>query len=319
MRPAPDDSRYIPAPSINQYFDAMGYTETAVDRSLSMLMEEGLLAPHDPSTGSLASGQRIAITHSGLTHLELALFNPTFFEQIALTAQMANPDAAAQVRHLYVTAGDLDWRLRKVRERFAGYLLQEDEAFGRVPTADQYKVQSVVSADIRKFAGGTSDADLTKRDATNARAEQGLVATQVAAVVDWFDKGKGYGFATVEELREAVFLHASVLEKSGIDSVHDGDVLQIDVARSYKGIAVSKVHKAEVKKPGAPLMEAIVVKLFEERGYGFVFVPKIGQDAFFHVSLFPENERGSLHVGARLRAEINSDPKGRGLQVRRVA
>ena len=67
------------------------------------------------------------------------------------------------------------------------------------------------------------------------------------------------------------------------------------------------------------MLDAVVVKVFEDRGYGFVYVPSLGQDAFFHVSILPEQERGSVDVGKKFRAEINADPKGRGLQVRRVA
>jgi hypothetical protein len=62
---------------------------------------------------------------------------------------------------------------------------------------------------------------------------------------------------------------ASVLEKSGIDGVHDGDALIVDVSRSHKGIAVSAIQKGVVRK-SETAVEAIVVKVFEDRGYGFV-------------------------------------------------
>jgi cold shock CspA family protein len=314
-----DDSRYLSVSSVTQYFDGMGYSETAVERNLSRLMDASLVGPHDPSIGNLAVAQRVAITHSGLTHLEMALFNPTFFEQMALTSLVANPEVAAQIRALFATGEALSKRLRKVRERFAGFLLDEDDKFGRVPTSEQYNVQRAVSEDIRKFSGGTSEAELTERDAVSVSALPGLLANRVNAVVDWFDETKGYGFVTVESLGESAFLHASVLEKSGIDSVHDGDALKVDVSRSHKGIAVSMVHKTEDQRvESSKPLDAIVVRVFEDRGYGFVYVPGLGQDAFFHVSIVPEQDRGSFKVGKTLRAEINADPHGRGLQVRRI-
>jgi cold shock CspA family protein len=139
------------------------------------------------------------------------------------------------------------------------------------------------------------------------------------ASLAWFDAIKGYGFVTVEQLGSA-FLHVSVLEKSGIDEVHDGDALVVDVSRSHKGIAISEVRKAQVvQAKDAELVRAVIVKLFEDRGYGFVFVPSLNQDAFFHVSILPEADRSVVKVGTKLRAEINADPRGRGLQVRRVA
>ena len=315
-----NDSRYNSVSSVLGYFDGMGYAETAVESSLSALMAASLVEPHDPSIGGLALAQRIAITHSGLTHLEMALFNPTFFEQMALTALIANGEVANQIRSYYASNDVLNLRLRKVRERFATFLSEEDEKFGQVPDSGQYNVQNAVSADIYKFAGGTSEAELSNRDAVTASARPGLVASGASGVVDWFDEARGYGFVIVEQLGEAAFLHASVLDKSGISSVHDGDALIVDVSRSHKGIAVSCVRKAQGNKvDDANLLETVVVKMFGDRGYGFVYVPNLGQDAFFHVSLLPEQQRNSVYVGKKLRAEINADPKGRGLQVRRVA
>jgi cold shock CspA family protein len=312
-----DDSRYIPVSSISQYFDGMGYAETAVDNALSNLLDASLVEPHDPSMGGLALAQRVAITHSGLTHLELALFNPTFFEQMALTALIANGDIAKQIRSHYVLNDLFNLRMRRVRETFASFLIEEDEKFCRVPESAQYVVQRRVSADVRKFSGGTSEAELSRRDAVTASAQPGVVARSASGVVDWFDKAKGYGFVIVEQLGSA-FLHASVLEKSGIESVHDGDALIVDVTRNHKGIAISDIHRAPTNE-AAKLVDVVVVKLFEDRGYGFVYVPSLGQDAFFHLSILPEQDRSSVNVGKPLRAEINKDLKGRGLQVRRVA
>lgn len=315
-----DDSRYLPASSISQYFDGMGYTETAVDTALSSLIQASLVEPHDPSMGNLALAQKAAITYSGLTHLELALFNPTFFEQMALTALITNGDIAKQLRGHFTSSNEMyETRMRKVRETFAKFLLAEDEKFGRVPEAQQYLVQKQLSRDIGKFAGGTSEAELSSRDAVSASAKPGIVAQGANGVVDWFDAAKGYGFVAIEQLGELAFLHVSVLDKSGIGRVHDGDALIVDVSRNQKGITVSNVRKAQrTAATNGELVDVVVVKMFHDRGYGFVFVPSLGQDAFFHLSLLPEAERGSVDAGKTLHAEINADPKGRGLQVRRV-
>jgi cold shock CspA family protein len=284
------------------------------------LMGAALIEPHDPSIGTLALAQTVAITHSGLAHLEMALFNLTFFEQMALTSLIANPEVARQIRSQYSSGDALKFRLRKVREIFATFLIEEDERFGRVPESAQYNVQKAVSADIRKFCGGTSEAELSRRDAVAAAAEPGLVTSGANGVVDWFDQAKGYGFVTLEHLGESAFLHISVLEKSGIDEIHDGDAVIVDVARSHKGIAVSAVKKTGGNKSNGPkVLDVVVAKVFADRGYGFVYVPALRQDAFFHLSILPQAERGSVDVGMTLRGEINADPKGRGLQVRRIA
>src|SRR5262249_18512286 len=152
----------------------MGYAETAVESSLSALMEAALVEPHDPSMGNLALAQRVAITHSGLTHLEMGLFNLTFFEQLALTALIANGDVAKQIRSQFSSSDTLSQRMRRVREIFATFLIKEDEKFGRVPDSAQYLVQRKVSEDIRKFSGGTSEAELSSRDAVKASARPGV-------------------------------------------------------------------------------------------------------------------------------------------------
>jgi CspA family cold shock protein len=237
-------------------------------------------------------------THSGLTHLELALFNSVFFEQMALTALIANVDVARQIRSHYSLNEMFNMRMRRVRETFASFLLQEDEKFCRVPEASQYAVQKALSADVRKYSGGVSEAELSNRDAVAISARLGLVAKGVSGVVDWFDESKGYGFVIVGESGVSAFLHASVLERSGIDSVHDGDALIVDVSRSHKGVAISEVRKAQPNEvAGAALVDAVVVKFFADRGYGFVYVPTLGKDAFFHASLLPEQDRASVAIG----------------------
>jgi len=269
-----DDSRYTPVPSIAQYFDGMGYTERAVETALASLITVALVEPHDPSIGGLGQAQRVAISHSGLAHLEMALFNITYFEQMALTTLVANSEAAAQIRSHYEATAPLKQRLRKVRETFARYLIEEDERFGRVPHSEQYNVQSAVTSDVRKFSGGTSEDELSERDAVVTSAQPGLVAGGVSGIVDWFDEAKGYGFVTIEQLGESAFLHASVLERSGIGLVHDGDALIVDIARSHKGIAVSDVKRNDSGET-TQILEAVVIKVFRERGYGFVYVPRV--------------------------------------------
>lgn len=314
-----DETRYISTSSIAQYFDGMGYAETAVEIALGELLQSGLIEPHDPSVKGLALAQRVAINHSGLTHLELALFNPTFFGLMALTVLMTDPEVAKQIRSAYSSNDSYGIRMRRVRETFASFLIAEDERFGRVPASEQYNVQKAVSADVRKFAGGTSDAELSDRDAVTAGSQLGEIAKNEKATVDWFDKAKGYGFVIVESSDVSAFLHTSVLEKSKVAEVLDGDSVIVDIARSHKGIAVSNIRKAETSQPTkANLVDVVVVKIFHDRGYGFVHVPALEQDAFFHTSILPEPERINAGIGTAFRAEVNEDPKGRGLQVRRI-
>jgi hypothetical protein len=182
-----DDSRYISVTSVLQYFDGIGYSETAVDTALLALVDASLVEPHDPSMGSLTPNQRVAIAYSGLTHLELALFNPTFFEQMALTTLITDAEVARKIRLHHTSNDPFNVRLRSVRETFASFLIEEDERFGRVPDSEQYEVQKSVSADIRKFSGGTSEAEFFRRDTVTTSAHLRLTpgCPRRLAVIRW--------------------------------------------------------------------------------------------------------------------------------------
>ena len=97
------DDRHMAVQSIFNYFDAVGCTESAVDKALLSLIEAGLLEPYDSSVRDLSTGQRLAITASGKAHLRLTLTNNTFFEQMALTTAISNEDIAHQIRDMYLS------------------------------------------------------------------------------------------------------------------------------------------------------------------------------------------------------------------------
>ncbi len=242
----------------------------------------------------------------------------TYFEQMAVTTLLSNPEVARRIRSCYLASDAPAARRKKVREIFANFLIEDDGKFGRVPEGDQYVVQRGVTTDILKFAGSTPDGELSSRDAFSVTAQLGIVATEVNGVVDWYDASKNFGFVAIEKLGESAFLHASLLEKYGVESVHDGDILIVDVSRSSKGLSISRICEQVVNRPvGDGLREVVIVKTFLDRGYGFVYVPSLNQDAFFHMSALPTSQHELFSAGARLRAEVINDVKGRGLQVRR--
>lgn len=312
-----DDTRYLSFASIFQYFDGMGFSEVSVETALAELLQAGLIERHDPSNANLSVDQRVAIRHSGIAHLELALFNQTYFELMALTTLITNPEIAQQIRSHYLSNESNATKMKLVRQTFASFLLDEDARFGRVPTSDQYRVQEAVTADIRKFSLG--EPRVVDLDVGSVSSRSGIIAQDQNATVDWFDTSKNYGFVTLDGSGESAFLHVSILEKCAVSEVRDGDPVLVDISRSHKGIAVSKIAKRKKRKSiSANGVDAIVVKMYHSRGYGFVYVPALEQEAFFHSSLLPESQRADLGEGTTFSAEINEDPKGRGLQVRRI-
>ena len=53
--------------------------------------------------------------------------------------------------------------------------------------------------------------------------------------VKWFDAEKGYGFITSDELSSDVFVHSSVLRRSGVQSLYEGQRLLVGIRDGRKG------------------------------------------------------------------------------------
>jgi cold shock CspA family protein/KaiC/GvpD/RAD55 family RecA-like ATPase len=302
-------ARYITIGSIFAYFGVMSISEVAVQRSLEALLTAGLVEPYDLSKKDYSEDQRVAITYSGSAHLELGLFNPVYFEQMALTTRIVDGETAAQIRGAFQAKKGIDARLEEVRELFCLYLVAEDRRACVVPTKPEFEAQSLL---IDKLVSQWS---VAKAPANEMMQLPELAASSVSATVDWFNHFRGFGFVEVPELNDKAFLHISTVEQSGIDSIYDGDELLCDIKRTARGLAVSNIRRAQT--PKSEVFKGTITALLSDRGYGFIRVPATGVDAFFHYSLFPTERQKSLSEGQELSVEIKTDKQGRS-QVRRV-
>jgi cold shock CspA family protein len=284
-------------------------SETAVQASIEMLLASGLIEPYDPSKKDFSSDQQIAITHSGLAHLDLGMFNPVFFEQQALTTRIVDADVAAHIRAAYRSTRSIDQRLEDVRGLFSTYLADEDGRLCTVPETSQFKNQRHLANDlVRQWNGSVSTSEQMLKISD-------LAAEMAAAVVERFDPEKGYGFVEIPALRDQAFLHARVLEQCGFGDVLDGDDLVCDVIRTDKGLSISVVH--EVRQPPQRTYKAEIAKLFPNRRYGFMVIHELALDAFFHYHIFRSAEEAGLSEGQIFLVEIKTDAQGRS-QVRRI-
>ncbi len=287
----------------------MSTSEVAVQKSLAGLLATGLIEPYDLSINGYSDDQRMAITHSGLVHVELGLFNPVFFEQMALTTRIVDADMAARVRGAYHASKSMNARLEDIREEFCGYLTMEDERNCNVPRGAEYTTQLALRDDLKKqwTTPKASAAEMMRLPET--------AAEDVVATVERFDHSRGFGFVEVPSLRDSAFLHARMLEQGEFPDVYDGDDIVCDISRNNKGLTVSRV--TAVRPAKTKTVRATVVKLLEERGYGFVHVTETGVDAFFHFHLLSPGKRGSLAEGQEFTVEVKTDKQGRS-QVRRI-
>ena len=156
----------------------------------------GLIEPYDLSKKDYSDDQRVAITHSSLTHVELGLFNPIFFEQMALTTRIVDADLAAQIRGVYNSNKNINARLEDVREQFCSYLIAEDARNCSVPERPEYANQLALRDDLYK------QWKTTKFSTVELMHLPEVAAEDVMATVERFDHFRGFGFVDVPSLRD---------------------------------------------------------------------------------------------------------------------
>jgi cold shock CspA family protein/predicted type IV restriction endonuclease/energy-coupling factor transporter ATP-binding protein EcfA2 len=304
-----ESDRYISVKSLSAYFGVMLVSEVAMQRSLEALLNGGLIEPYDLSKRGYSDDQQIAISQSGINHLEMGQFNPVYFEQMALTTRIPNSEIASSIRVAYKSQKILNVRLSEIRDIFCNYLIEEDSRHCRVPETKEYRQQIGVTLELSRQWQATS------ASATDMLRAPAIAAEKARGTIERFDQSRGFGFVEISSLRDTAFLHVSTLERDNMGGVHDGDEIICDIDRNFKGLVVSHVH--EVSRAEGPLLSAHVLKFFDERGYGFVHVAEKGVDAFFHFHLLSREQKADLYEGKELKVEIKTDKQGRS-QIRRI-
>lgn len=153
----------------------------------------------------------------------------------------------------------------------------------------------------------------------------------VRAVVKWFKPERGFGFVELADGSGDAFLHASVLERSGVTTLQAGETLELRVAPGQKGPQVTEiisVDSSTATPPSArrstytsaareaPSLEATVeeagtVKWFNaQKGFGFIVRDEGGKDAFVHASALERSGVGTLSEGQRVVMDIAEGRKG---------
>ena len=307
------EGRHLSVSSIQDYFEAWGCTEASIDLAVKWLLNGHLLEKFDPSTEMFGPDEKVAITYAGRAHLKLALEDDIYFEQMALTTPISSESVAVEIRERYRGDGLFSRKRRKIRNVFAQHLVDGDILEMACPEiGEQYLVQMDVKQKLERHI---STIDRSSGDQVRPSLDD------VVATVDWFAPHLGYGFADCSEVDGQVFLHKNVLTENRIDYVADGDELICSIEYKEKGPQIYKVSKINTRDVDILIKRCRVVRLFHDRGYGFVsaldsFSDKV--EAFFHFSLVDDSVRGSLMEGDEMEVEIKNDPKGRGLQVRKI-
>lgn len=313
------EERHMSVQSILGYFDAIGCGESSALKALERIFESGLVEAYDVSSKELSSKQKLAISHRGISHLRLASHNSSFFYQMALTTGITNEEIAQQIRGVYQSGKTVDRKVNEIGNLFFNYLLEEDKNHLSIAIdLDQYRCQEDLIDNIRSIVSSTSDSENQLVASHGENYKKGVVKTEVIVTVDWYDSHKGFGFAESEEMDARIFFHAEKLKENGIQSVSDGDGILCDISRNHKGLNIEKIHDVEEISNSSETTKCRIVRLFSERGYGFVRIGGTSREAFFYTSIFPQEQRESLDEGFDFTGEIVPDKKGRLSLVRRL-
>ncbi len=150
------------------------------------------------------------------------------------------------------------------------------------------------------------------------------------AVVKWFKSEKGFGFVQLSDGSGDAFLHARVLERSGISNLEPGETLEVRVAAGQKGPQVTEILSVDSstalppapRRPafnvadhevdlGAAVSETGTVKWFNaQKGFGFIVRASGGKDAFVHASVVERSGLSGLDEGQRVVVDIAEGRKG---------
>ena len=147
----------------------------------------------------------------------------------------------------------------------------------------------------------------------------------VPGKVKWFNPDKRYGFVELADGSGDAFLHASALERFGIEAVQPGETLELRVAQGQRGLQVTAVLGVDPSTrvslssppPGvassveASVQETGTVKWYSAvKRFGFIVRDDGGKDIFVHASVLQRTGIESLSPGQRVTVNIVEGRKG---------
>ncbi|WP_029007753.1 cold-shock protein [Azospirillum halopraeferens] len=170
----------------------------------------------------------------------------------------------------------------------------------------------------------------------------------IRATVKWFNPTKGFGFVTPDDGSPDAFLHSTVLQFSGHDSLPDGATIVCDLSRGPKGPQVANVHSVDTSTATAGSSRPArggydagggygggggygagggggwdrgasgptetvdgTVKWFNAtKGFGFIAPVSGGKDIFVHIRALERSGIGGLSDGEQVRVTVRQGAKG---------
>jgi len=148
--------------------------------------------------------------------------------------------------------------------------------------------------------------------------QQEITHHEITAVVKWFNPTKGFGFVQPTDGSPDAFMHVSVVERSGLNSLPQGATIICDLCAGQKGPQVAAVHRVESLPEAPPHNEGGeasevdgTVKFYNgEKGFGFVVPDGGGKDVFVSARVLERAGIRDLEPDQRLRMMTRMGQKG---------
>jgi CspA family cold shock protein len=96
-------------------------------------------------------------------------------------------------------------------------------------------------SEVLSLYSSTAIPSASRRSSAQATTSNGS-SVEVTGTVKWFNADRGYGFITTNGGGEDVFVHVSVLERSGIEGLSEGQTVVLDVVEGRKGLEAARVR-----------------------------------------------------------------------------
>lgn len=142
-----NEQKYMAVDDLQKYFLPMGIGHVSILKLVEELFEYRLVDSYDPSSAHIDEDQRVKISPSGRTHMDLSLHNSIYMTSMACATGVRHIEVAKEIGDWLNVRPMPNWPL--LINAFINYCLREDECFVEVPPPEDYEGQRLMRAELK--------------------------------------------------------------------------------------------------------------------------------------------------------------------------